>query len=232
MNTLPVKHWDRIMRSETRRKRTLEIMEAAYALLREKGYRATSMLAVAKRAGASNATLYDWFDSKQELFSAMVAENAREAAGLLHRSIADGQDARATLRAVGPVLLDVVAGDRAIALNRAAAADADETGKLGRAIARAGRETIVPMLRDVLVGAQKRGEIGPGDIAIMAETYVALLIGDLQIRRVIGVKDPLTEQERTARAERACMAFFTLFPPTGGEPRETQENERCPPNSC
>jgi AcrR family transcriptional regulator len=51
-------------RSEARK---LAILHAAYELLVERGVGATSMDAVAERAGVSKATIYRWWDSKELL---------------------------------------------------------------------------------------------------------------------------------------------------------------------
>ncbi|MEQ8740678.1 MAG: helix-turn-helix domain-containing protein, partial [Hoeflea sp.] len=63
------------MREETRAARQAQIEQAAYEVLEEKGYAATSMLAIAKRARASNETLYNWYGDKTGLFRALVVRN-------------------------------------------------------------------------------------------------------------------------------------------------------------
>jgi AcrR family transcriptional regulator len=49
-----------------------EIIEAALALFAEKGFSATRLDDVAKRAGISKGTLYLYFDSKEAIFRAVV----------------------------------------------------------------------------------------------------------------------------------------------------------------
>ena len=62
----------------TRRKeaRPGELLDAALALFVEKGYAATRVEEVAARAGVSKGTLFLYFPSKEELFKAVVRENA------------------------------------------------------------------------------------------------------------------------------------------------------------
>ncbi|MEM7568070.1 MAG: TetR/AcrR family transcriptional regulator [Pseudomonadota bacterium] len=177
------------------RRRVIE--DAAYAVLLEKGYRRTSMLAVAKRANASNQTLYRWYGSKQGLFTALIEANADEALAVLRTS--EASDVDATMEAFGAALLGVVTGEKAVALNRAAAADADETGELGHALAKAGRARVLPAITARLTAARLEG-LEPDEAA---ELYVSLLVGDLQIRRVIGVLGPLPDEERARRSRTA-----------------------------
>lgn len=52
-----------------------ELLDAALALFVEKGYAATRVEEVAKRAGVSKGTLFLYFPSKEELFKAVVRKN-------------------------------------------------------------------------------------------------------------------------------------------------------------
>ena len=49
-----------------------QIVDAAQALFLAHGYGAVSMDAVARTAGVSKATLYAYFDSKDQLFATIV----------------------------------------------------------------------------------------------------------------------------------------------------------------
>jgi len=49
-----------------------EILEAALALFAEKGYAATRLDEVARRAGVSKGTVYLYFSSKEDLFKSLV----------------------------------------------------------------------------------------------------------------------------------------------------------------
>lgn len=174
------------------------------------------MLAIAKRAKASNETLYRWYGNKQTLFQSLIQSNAEQVASVLKTQIQTGADPLTCLALVGPLLLELVTSDKAIALNRAAAADAGETGVLGQSIAQAGRNRVAPLIGQVLAQAKAAGLIntpGSESLAPIADTYISLLIGDLQIRRVIGAIEPLTPDERQQRADRSLSQLLTLYGP-------------------
>lgn len=189
------------------------IEDAAYAVLKESGYKAASLLAIARRASVSNETLYKWYGNKQGLFRSLIQSNAREAKELLEKALQAGRDPLDTLATLGPVLLTLVTGDRAIVLNRAAAGDTSDTKTLGPAIAHFGRDTIAPLLRDLLQAASGTGLILCDDPAGAAEIYFRLLIGDLQIRRVIGALGELPPSEIERRASEATALFLQLHAP-------------------
>lgn len=202
------------MQAKTREQRQQEILEAAFQVLAEKGYRSTSMLSIAKKANASNQTLYRWYGSKEELFTSLVKANASQATELLEKNVQFHKPVEETLTKLGISLLQLITSKRAILLNRAAAADASETGKLGKTIAEFGRSSVRPLLISYLQNASDKGELifdNAGNVEDAAETYFNLLIGDIQIRRVIGVVDVLKRREAQARSERACRQFLQLF---------------------
>ncbi len=198
------------MRPENQEARRTQIEAAAYELLTEKGYKATSMLAIAKRAAASNETLYKWYGNKQALFGSLVEANAREASHLLRQNLDQQADLEQTIKAFGPLLLHMVTGEKAVALNRAAAADADETGILGDTLSRAGRNSVAPLIAQTFELARDRGEMAFDDTGEVVELYLGLLIGDLQIRRVIGASPPLSDAQVQHRADRAWRVLETL----------------------
>jgi AcrR family transcriptional regulator len=67
---------DRAMVPVRRRKhaRPRELLVAAMALFIEKGFAATRTEEIAERAGVSKGTLYLYFDSKEQLFTNLIAE--------------------------------------------------------------------------------------------------------------------------------------------------------------
>lgn len=172
------------MRDDKKSIRQQQIETAAYALLEEKGYGGTSMLGIARQARASNETLYNWYGDKQGLFQALVARNAEEVKQHLEAALESDHDALAILHTLGPKLLTLLTGDRAVALNRAAAADS--SGELGATLSKAGREAVFPLLERVLARAQRDGQLRFENSGEAVGLYLDLLIGDLQIRRVIG----------------------------------------------
>lgn len=65
----------RIKRTRRKEARPGELLAAALDLFVEKGFAATTVEEVARRAGVSKGTLFLYFASKEELFKAVVREN-------------------------------------------------------------------------------------------------------------------------------------------------------------
>ncbi|MCV6592958.1 MAG: TetR/AcrR family transcriptional regulator [Silicimonas sp.] len=191
------------MREEKRSLRQQQIEAAAHEVLEAKGYGGTSMLSIAKAARASNETLYKWYGDKQGLFQALVTRNAEEVKNHLVSELETDHDAMSILETLGPKLLLLLTGDRAIALNRAAAADG--SGELGQTLSRAGREAVLPLLEQVLERARAEGQLHFDRTEEAVGLYLDLLIGDQQIRRIIGQLPSPTPSACTERARRAVQ---------------------------
>jgi AcrR family transcriptional regulator len=195
-----------MVKDDPRAGREARIFEAAYETLADHGYGGASMLRIAKAAKASNETLYRWYGDKDGLFTAMARDNAAETRRLLTEALSRREDAWASLERLAPVFLRMILGDRAILLNRAAAAD--PSGALGVAVSAGGREEVTPLLRDLM----ERLCAGRGrDPAMATDWFVSLLVGDLQIKRVISALPALSDQAIEERCGKALPALRALI---------------------
>lgn len=194
------------MKEKDRQTRHAAISRAAYALLAEHGYAGTSMMRIATAAKASNETLYRWYGSKDGLFSAMVEDNAAQTRSMLLRALEEQADPHETLERVASVFLDMLLGDHAILLNRAAAAD--PTGELGRAISSGGRAQVMPLLTGVM-DRICAGSTLPADEA--AQLFVSLLVGDAQVKRIIHNAPAPTKAEIEGKCAMALRMFRRLI---------------------
>lgn len=182
------------------------IKAAAYSVLADKGYAGASMLNIAKAANASNQTLYRWYGNKKGLFAQLVKDNAAETKCMLDIAIAGQLDAIKTLESVAPVFLAMLLGERAILLNRAAAAE--PTGELGLAISMGGRDVIQPLFESIMQTPAKEHGI---DAKELTRLFLGLLVGDLQIKRVIGVEREPSKADIDERSMAALNTFTKLL---------------------
>lgn len=201
------------MDDTNRKRRAATIYSAAYDLLAQLGYGGTSMLRIAQTAKASNETLYRWYGDKDGLFTVMVRENAAETRLLLVSALEGHGDAWDALAAVAPVFLRMILGDRAILLNRAAAAD--PTGALGAAISAGGRQEIQPLICRLMERICAGTQYTPDQVT---GWFLGILLGDLQVRRIIHDHPALSEQDIRQRCDVALTTLRRLM----GERREAE----------
>jgi len=169
------------------------------------------MQMIAKRAKASNETLYRWYGDKVGLFSALVSGNAAQIKGTLEQALSSTAAPLPALEKIAPDLLAMLTSERAIALNRAAAGDA--TGKLGQELAQAGRMVIGPLLAQLFMRLKAEGILDFDDAKQTTRLFIDLLVGDHQIRRVTGAIGSMSPQDQAARAANAIALITQLHAP-------------------
>jgi AcrR family transcriptional regulator len=183
----------RAVSAEDKSQRRDEIMAAAKEVFARKGFHDTTIADIAKRAGLAYGSIYWYFDSKDELFHALMAveEGALRshiAAELGARQDSDGEvPFRTAVRAT----LEFFESDKATVklLFRDAYALGDRFEKhLGGIY-----ERFIDDIESVIVVAQQRGETVAAPPRMVAYTLAAL-IGQLAHRR-LSTDDGVTAAE-------------------------------------
>lgn len=199
------------MKEPYRARRRDDILDAATAILREKGYRGTTMSDVARRASASKETLYAWFGNKSGLFQAVIRRNADTVRTVLEAHHDGNASVEAVLADVGRALAGLLLGDGAVAINRAAISEASSEPALARILTETGREATLPFFVRYLEQCREHGLLDFDDSREAAETFLGLLLGDMQVRRLLGVVDTPAAGEIEARARQAAVKFLKLY---------------------
>lgn len=183
-------------------------LDAALAELVERGYEATTMLGVARRARSSKESLYSWFGNKEGLFAAIIrreSENTnRSVAALLEADIPPAE----ALKKLATNLLRLLTGERSLAINRAAMT----SPALALLLLQHGRHTTGPLVERYLERLAEDGVISVADPAEAFQLFYGLVIQDFQIRALLGQDPPDAETAATV-ANRAVGAFLTLASP-------------------
>ena len=202
------------MKNPGRAERRDVILDAATAILREKGYRGATMLDVARRVSASKETLYAWFGNKSGLFQAVIRRNADTVRTVLEGHLDGNAPVEEALADVGRALAGLLLGDGTVAINRAAISEARSEPALARILVETGREATLPFFVRYLEQCRGRDLLDFDDPWEAAETFLGLLLGDKQIRCLLGVADTPDTREIEARAKQAAIKFLRLY---GGE---------------
>ena len=184
------------------------ILEVATALFLSEGYGATSIEAVAERAGISKRTFYHRFDNKAALFAAVVhriIEQIRPPPGV---PLLEGATLHKILRRLAGLILQAALSPQAIALHRLITAESLRFPNLARAVydegwAREATTLIGDLLARELAGKRLKGELR--DFAAMQFLYMVVALPQ---RREMGLGLPMTAKELTAWADNAVKLFL------------------------
>ncbi|MCP5083649.1 MAG: TetR/AcrR family transcriptional regulator [Alphaproteobacteria bacterium] len=202
------------MRAENRAKRRDHILDIAIEVLSERGYRDANMLEVARRARASKETLYSWFGDKHGLFEAVIKRNAASVQGVMESQLESDAPVDEALAAFGRALLALLVGESAVALNRAAISEAASDPRLAETLVTEGRQATLPAFTRFLQLHASRGHLEISSPEEAAEDFLGLLLGDLQIRRLLAVQRAPSKVQIEARAKAATEKFLRLHAAT------------------
>ncbi|RYY27075.1 MAG: TetR/AcrR family transcriptional regulator [Sphingomonadales bacterium] len=192
------------MRVRTDEKRQ-EIMSAAAAVFGETGYERSSMAAIAQRANASKQTLYSYFESKEDMFSAVMLE-AMETQAIALFALLDVEvaDMRTTLEVFGAAYIDFVTSADAVSLTRVAVTIGGQGG-LGPRLYAHGPKRGWEALAANLERWGREGKLHIEDSRIAALHLKGLLEAGLVEPQLFGAEDDIP---RSAAANHAVRVFL------------------------
>jgi TetR/AcrR family transcriptional repressor of mexJK operon len=182
------------------------ILDVATALFLGHGFGATSIEAVARRAGISKRTFYHRFRGKEVLFEAVVRRLIERWTPPLDAALFEGASLAETLRRAAEHMLDVALTPEALALHRVVIAEATRFPGLARILhelgAAAGIERIAKVLEPRIAGGELRA-IDPG---FAAEQFILMVVSGPR-RRALGLGAPLTPSELRGWLDQ-CVGLF------------------------
>lgn len=152
----------------------------------ERGFGATRVEDIARRAGVSKGTLFVYFATKEELFRA-VAQTVLSSHLVGIKNLAVDPDR--PLRELVPELLAQLAkvGETGMpAMARLLIAESRKFPELARIWYEEVASKVILVLRAAIERAQARGEIGPGDPALYAFSIVGPMMAAVLFREVFG----------------------------------------------
>lgn len=178
----------------TRRKdaRPDEIRAAALALFAERGFAATRLDDVARRAGIAKGTIYLYFPTKEDLFRALVRQDLLpNLAALEQAAAAHPGPAPARLRDLLATMAARMDAPTA-AIPRLILAESGNFPALARFYAEEVVARGLALLASVIAAGVAAGEFRPVDPAAVAPLAVAPLVMTLLGRNAIGRHVPAT----------------------------------------
>jgi TetR/AcrR family transcriptional regulator, mexJK operon transcriptional repressor len=184
------------------------ILEVATELFLTEGYGATSIEAVAERAGISKRTFYHRFENKAALFAAVVHRIIEQIRPPPEVPLLEGATLHKILRRLADLALRAALSPQAIALHRLITAESLRFPNLARAVhqegwAREATALIGDLLARELPDTRFNSELR--DFAAMQFLYMVIALPQ---RRSMGLGSPMTAKELGAWADNAVKLFL------------------------
>lgn len=163
----------------SRRKRAAIAAAAVDAFL-DRGFLGASMDDIAERAGASKATVYAHFDSKEQLFVEVVVATVKAVGDPVHddvRDLADTDNLAGGLQVVARRQLDLVMTPRIVALRRLVIAEATRFPDVAQAFHDQGPARTIDALARTFHHLDDRGLLDCPDPTLAASQFNWLVMG-------------------------------------------------------
>lgn len=191
--------------------------ETILAIAREmfftEGYAAVSMSAIAARLGGSKGTLYNYFASKEDLFTAVIAANFDRVGALMRNLALESGDVAERLRSFGFEFLKLILSDDYLNIYRLVTAEASRFPEIGAAFQGKGMVAHKQALADFFESQMTAGALRRADPALAARQFLDLCRSDLQRLRTWNVIPPMTDADLHAQADQAADAIMLLYAP-------------------
>ncbi len=182
------------------------ILDVATALFLGDGFGATSIEAVARRAGISKRTFYHRFRGKEVLFEAVVRRLIERWTPPLDATLFEGSSLADTLRRAGEYMLGVALTPEALALHRVVIAEATRFPGLARILHELGAATGIERIARVLEPRIASGELRAMDPQFAAEQFILMVVSGPR-RRALGLGALLSPSELRDWLDQ-CVALF------------------------
>lgn len=185
------------------------ILEAATDLFLTEGYGATSIEAVAERAGIAKRTFYHRFDDKAALFAAVVhriIEQMRPPPGV---PLLEGGSVYDILRRLAGLILRAALSPQAIALHRLITAESLRFPNLARAVYEEGATQEATTLIGDLLARELRGTRLSAELRSFAAMQFVYMVVALPQRRIMGLGSPMTPRELETWASNTVKLFLS-----------------------
>jgi TetR/AcrR family transcriptional repressor of mexJK operon len=203
------------------------ILEVATEQFLTEGYAATTIEAVAGRAGISKRTLYHRFADKAALFAAVVHQIIEGLRPPAEVPLVEGSSLHEILRHLAGLILRAAVSPQAIALHRLIVAESARFPELVRAVNTQGGAREATDLIGTLLAREFNEARLPADArSFAAEQFLQMVIAVPQ-RRAIGLGTAMTESEVETWADYVARLFLNgcdgwqsaSVPKPGGLPR-------------
>ncbi|HEY8873820.1 MAG TPA: TetR/AcrR family transcriptional regulator [Stellaceae bacterium] len=183
------------------------ILDVATALFLGHGFGATSIEAVAKRAGISKRTFYHRFRGKEELFEAVVRRLIERWMPPIDATLFEAPSLAETLHRTAEHMLGVALTPEALALHRIVIAEAPRFPGLARILHELGAATGIERIAQYLERHIASGELGAIDPHFAAEQFILMVVTGPR-RRALGLGAPLNPSELRDWVEQSVRLFL------------------------
>lgn len=183
------------------------------------------MSAIAAALGGSKGTLWSYFPSKEELFTAVIDHVSTMFRAELTEILDPCGDLKLTLKTLCLRFQQKVTAPNAIALHRLVVAEASRFPEIGRIFYERAPRLTTMLLADFLSGAMARGQLRQDDPVFAAQVLISLSYVRVQQQLLMGLAHEITPAQQEDEAERALRLFLRAYGTEGEAAKAALKDE-------
>lgn len=191
--------------------RRAAFVAAARLAFFSRGYGGTSMSSISASVGGSKTTLWNYFPSKQDLFTAVVDDVVERYGRALDVPLDPDADVPESLRLMGRALLDTIHSQPVIDLHRLTIGESSRFPELARLFHERGPARGKARLQHYIREAMARGKLRQGNPAEASRLFTGMLLaGSIQLH-MLGLIERPEEPELARELDVAIDAFLRTW---------------------
>lgn len=195
------------MSSEVHESKRQSIISAATQLFLEYGSIHVSMDKIALAAPVSKATLYNHFENKNALLTAVIAQFCEGLLTTMNQAVTTIDSVENNLYKIATAFVAFIFREDALALYRLVIAESHAFPELGQRVYDSSAQAVLQCLEAYLKQLNQQSPFAAIEPAFAADAFFSLLKGDWHFQCLLGIKPLPTEVEKQQLVEKA-VAFY------------------------
>ncbi|CAM3932609.1 HTH-type transcriptional regulator RutR [Vibrio aerogenes CECT 7868] len=195
------------VKSEARRQAILDIAKEAFI---KQGFEQTSMSAIAKKLGGSKATLYNYFNSKEAIFLAVMRASISDQLVKAFHGLSEKEGLEVTLSEMGVIYLKSILNPEVTAIRKLALSES-ERSDIGCFFYENGPKKGWRTVERFIASQVESGNLIPCNTEIATAQLKALLDAELVEPYEFGVIDKPDDEKIEQVVNRAINSFIRLY---------------------
>jgi AcrR family transcriptional regulator len=191
-----------------------QILAGAACVFSRDGYEGASVARIAAEAGVSKGTLYNYFESKSEMFVAWVNDECSRKLSVLFAEDDGEDDVAAALRVLGMRVIGMMLSTVGETIYRVVISEAGKFPELALAFYEAGPRRMTASLAARLRAETARGRLAIPDPDFAAEQFFSLCQTRLVMRRKLQLRDEVTEDAIARVVDEGVRMFLNTYAAT------------------
>lgn len=201
-----------IQADTTRTGRKLQqVLDGAREVFMRDGFEGASVDDIARAAGVSKATLYNYFPDKRMLFLEVAKAECRAQSDAAVAQIGVTDDVRAAMTSAAKRMVRFFMSDVGMQVYRIVVGENQRFPELGREFYETGPAQVREILREFLQRGIDAGKLKIDDLDLAVDQFPELCKAGLHMPMAIGIREKPTEEEIDRVVESAVDMFLCRY---------------------